>query len=126
MQKQMTKQAQPADSSIFSITKAKILAGKARDRTLETAKNGKVQATVASAAGGTVALGFCGAALGGVVGIPFALFTFGLSIPVTATLGAVVGGTAGCATGGTVGFTAFTWRKEIAKLYSDACSKLKR
>merc|ERR1740123_1750932 len=106
----MTKQAQPADSSIFSITKAKILAGKARDRTLETAKNGKVQASVASAAGGTVAIGACGAALGGVVGIPFALFTFGLSIPFSVTVGAVVGGTAGCATGGAAGLTGFTYR----------------
>merc|ERR1712061_321860 len=42
-------------------------------------------------------------AVGAAVGVPAALFTFGLSIPVCATVGAVVGGGTGATVGGTTG-----------------------
>merc|ERR1712190_484325 len=66
-------------------------------------------------------------------GVPFMLFTFGLSVPISAVIGGgvagstglVVGGTAGCATGGTVGYTAFTWRKEIGQFVNKVVAKLK-
>merc|ERR1719291_395002 len=109
--------------------KAKVFANDFKTRSVEAARNPKVQATVGSAAGGTVLFGLFGGALGVIaggtagaaVGLPFVLFTFGLSVPISAVIGGgvagstglVVGGTAGCATGGTVGYTAFTWRKEI-------------
>merc|ERR1712232_297164 len=57
--------------------------------------------------GGTVS-GATGAVGGGVVGaavgVPAALFTFGLSIPVCATIGAAIGGGTGATVGGTTGF----------------------
>merc|ERR1711972_133137 len=37
------------------------------------------------------------------VGVPAALFTFGMSIPLCATIGAVVGGGTGATVGGTTG-----------------------
>jgi len=70
---------------------------------------------------------------GGFVGIPFVLFTFGLSIPISGAIGSgvagitglVVGGTAGCASGGAAGYTAFTWRTEIAQFLSNLLAKIK-
>jgi len=60
------------------------------------------------------------------------LFTFGLSLPISAVIGGgvagstglVVGGTAGCATGGTVGYTCFAWRKEIGQFVNNVLAKL--
>merc|ERR1711915_474228 len=62
-----------------------------------------------------------GGAIGAAVGVPAALFTFGLSIPVCATVGAVVGGgtgvtvggTTGLVTGGTVGYQAYAHKEGI-------------
>merc|ERR1712083_860634 len=62
-----------------------------------------------------------GGAIGAGVGLPAALFTLGLSIPVCATVGAVVGGgtgatvggTTGLVTGGTAGYQAYAHKKEI-------------
>merc|ERR1711920_1142070 len=118
-----------------------VFASAFKTRSVAAAKDPKVQATVGSAAGGTILLGFCGGALGVVaggtagvaVGLPFVLFTFGLSVPVSAVIGGgvagstgfVVGGTAGCATGGTVGYTAFMWRKEIGQFANDVLAKLR-
>merc|ERR1712137_1503022 len=100
----------------------------------------KVQATVGSAAGGTVLFGLFGGALGVVAGgtvgaaagLPFVLFTFGLSVPFSAVIGAgvgggasmIAGGTAGCAMGGTLGYTVFTWRKEIFEFASKVQAKV--
>merc|ERR1712137_1053987 len=102
----------------------------------------KVQATVGSAAGGTVLFGLFGGALGVIaggtagaaVGLPFVLFTFGLSVPFSAVIGAgvggstsmIVGGTAGCAVGSTLGYTVFTWRKEIRELVGKVQVKVKQ
>merc|ERR1712003_193278 len=44
-----------------------------------------------------------GGVVGAAVGLPAALFTFGLSIPVCAVVGATVGGTTGATVGGTTG-----------------------
>merc|ERR1711869_110176 len=81
-----------------------------------------VQVTAASAAGGAAVVGVGGGAVGAgagaLVGLPAALFTFGLSIPVCATVGGAVGATAGGATGavagGTAGYTGHKYKKEIS------------
>jgi len=86
------------------------------------AANPRARVTAASAAGGAVALGASGGAAGLVAGgalgaacaLPAAFFTFGLSIPVGALLGAgtgacigtAAGGTTGLVTGGAAGYTA--------------------
>merc|ERR1712176_1532921 len=44
-----------------------------------------------------------GGVVGAAVGLPAAIFTFGLSIPVCAVVGAAVGGTTGATVGGTTG-----------------------
>jgi len=93
------------------------------------ARDRRVQVTAASTAAGGAAVGAGGAAvglltggtIGAACGIPFALFTFGLSIPVTAMIGGgfglvtggAVGTTVGATTGGAVGFGAYTKRAEI-------------
>jgi len=98
-------------------------------KTETLAKDRRVQVTAASAAAGGATVGAGGAAVGlltgGTVGaacgIPFALFTFGLSIPVTAMIGGgfglvtggAVGTTVGATTGGAVGFGTYTKRAEI-------------
>merc|ERR1712232_1170372 len=70
---------------------------------------------------------------GAAVGLPFVLFTFGLSVPISALIGGgvagstglIAGGTTGCATGGTLGYTVFTWRKELADAMNKSLAKLK-
>lgn len=87
--------------------KARQLAVKAR----EIASDKSFQATAASAVGGGAALGTTGGVVGAatgtvvgaIVGLPAALFTFGLSIPVTAAIGGTCGLVTGAAAGGTVG-----------------------
>merc|ERR1712176_1317203 len=83
-----------------------------------------VSAIAAAGTLGTVGGGVglvCGGAIGAAVGVPTALFTFGLSIPVCATVGAVfgggtgasVGGTSGLFTGGVVGYQAYAHKEGI-------------
>merc|ERR1712151_876102 len=97
----------------------------------QVAKDPKAQATAAGATVGGVALGGAGgvvglatgAVAGGVVGIVPALFTFGLSIPAFAFVGAgaglcvgtAVAGTTGAVGGGAVGYGAYSKRAEIAE-----------
>jgi len=94
------------------------------------AKTKSFQVTTASAAAGAAAGGTAGAAagtlagagVGAMVGLPAALFTFGLSIPVCATIGGgvgcVTGATGGGAVGGAsaaaVGYSAHKYHNEIA------------
>merc|ERR1712039_1099371 len=133
--------AQVMDKVDIYSKKAKVFASDFKTRSVAAAKDPKVQATVGSAAGGIVVLGFCGGALGVVaggtagaaVGLPFVLFTFGLSVPFSAVIGAgvagctgvVAGGTAGCASGGTLGYAVFTWRKEIREFARKVQVKVK-
>merc|ERR1712241_767000 len=49
-------------------------------------------------------MGVGGGVVGAAIGVPAALFTFGLSIPVCATVGAAIGGGTGATVGGTTGF----------------------
>lgn len=95
----------------------------------ELAKDKGFQTTATSAAGGAVALGttggtvglVAGLGLGAAAGLPAALFTFGLSIPISAaiggTMGLVTGATAGGAVGavgaGAVGYGAYHKRDQI-------------
>jgi hypothetical protein len=105
-------------------TKGKLttLANTASIRPKEIANNQRVQVTAASAAGGAavggVGGGAVGAGAGALVGLPAALFTFGLSIPVCATVGGAMGATAGATTGaaagGAAGYTGHKYKKEIS------------
>jgi len=103
--------------------------GKVSTGAVAAAKNRRVQVTAGSAAAGTavcaplggIAGGFAGGFAGGVVGLVPAIFTFGLSIPVCAAIGAgmglcggaVAGGSAGAVGGGSIGYGSYTYRKEI-------------
>lgn len=73
-------------------------------------------ALAGGAVGGTTG-GVAGAVAGAAVGLIPAVFTFGLSIPVFATVGlcagTAVGGAAGTLGGGAAGYGGFTYRKEI-------------
>jgi len=108
----------------------------AKKRTSEVAADRGFQVAAASAVSGGVVVGaggaatgfFAGGALGAAVGVVPALFTFGLSIPVGAALGAgcgvAVGTTVGGATGftgaGAIGYGAYVKRAEIAALHEKA------
>lgn len=78
-------------------------------------------AVAGGAAGGGAGV-LTGGAIGAAVGVPFALFTFGLSIPVSAVVGGAIGGTAGvtaggaggAVAGGAAGYTGHKYRKEIS------------
>merc|ERR1712060_644828 len=82
-----------------------------RAQAVRLAADRHAQVTTASAVGGAATMGtaggatglVAGGAVGAAVGVPAALFTFGLSIPVCATVGAVVGGGTGATVGGTTG-----------------------
>jgi len=85
-----------------------------KDNILKVLTNKEVQGTAASATGGAVALGTCGAAagtvaggtLGAAAGLLPALFTFGLSIPFFAVVGGGCGLLAGSTLGGATGVVA--------------------
>jgi len=74
-------------------------------------KDPTTQVTLASAAGGSLAAGTCGAAvglfsggaLGAAIGVIPAVFTFGLSIPIGAAIGSGAGICTGTALGGSIG-----------------------
>merc|ERR1712060_903287 len=100
-----------------------------RAQAVRLAADRHVQVTTASAVGGAATLGtaggvtglVAGGAVGAAVGVPAALFTFGLSIPVCATVGAVVGGgtgatvcgTTGLVGGGAAGYLGYAHKEEI-------------
>merc|ERR1740127_360107 len=85
------------------------------------AREPKVQVTTAVAAAGSVAGGAVGGGagvlVGAAVGVVPALFTFGLSIPITAAIGGSVGLVAGsgvgAVSGGAVGFAGYSYRNEL-------------
>merc|ERR1719162_2916050 len=102
----------------YTQTQAKELLAKAWTKSLEMKQVGyelamdrTTQITAASAVAGSVALGATGGVaglatggtIGAAVGVLPALFTFGLSIPICACIGATTGAFAGVTTGGTVG-----------------------
>jgi len=80
----------------------------------DIASDPKAKSTAIGAAGGAVAMGTTGGAMGlvsgsmagAVVGLPLAIFTFGLSIPIGASLGGGAGLCVGTAVGGTTGLVA--------------------
>lgn len=104
-------------------------ASSAKVTACDTVSNPKVQVTAASAAGGAVAVGATGGAIGfttgGVVGAALgvvpAIFTFGLSIPIGAAIGSGAGLCIGTGTGsavglvggGATGYGAYSRRAEI-------------
>merc|ERR1712241_673168 len=99
------------------------------------------QVTAVAAAGGAVSLGagggiaglVSGGAVGAACGIVPAIFTFGLSIPIGAAIGAgtglvvgtAVGGTAGLVGGGATGYCAYSKREEIRNGAEGALLKAK-
>jgi hypothetical protein len=89
-------------------------------------------AATSAVAGGVV----CGATGGGAgtlagaaVGVIPAIFTFGLSIPVCATIGfccgTVAGGSFGAVSGGALGYGGFKYRKELGDMKSNVAKKMK-
>jgi hypothetical protein len=143
-QENASKQGIITKASIFTAylvgattAKSHIFAGAA----LKLARNPTFQVSTASAGAGTVVGAVTGGATGTVVGgvagaaagtVP-AIFTFGLSIPFTASIGSgiglfigcVSGATFGAVAGGASGYAGFTYRKEIrlttSKLLEQAC-----
>lgn len=106
------------------------LAVSTKKRSYAVVTDKRVQVTAASAAGGAVVVGTAGGAVGTVagagtgalVGLPAAIFTFGLSIPICATIGGGMGCIAGASSGGAVGgvaggaagYNAHKYQDEIA------------
>jgi len=83
---------------------AKAKSSEAKDGLRSLAANEKAQVTAKSAAGGAVVLGAGGGAVGTGLGVVFAPFTLGLSIPIGFCVGTAAGGTAGLVTGGAAGY----------------------
>jgi len=85
-------------------------------------------AALAGAVVGGTTTGAFGTVAGAAVGLPLALFTFGLSIPVCAVaglcVGTTVGGSAGALGGGAVGYGGFTHRKAISEGAQSSWSKV--
>eukprot|EP00747_Dinoflagellata_sp_TGD_P023993 gnl/TRDRNA2_/TRDRNA2_130232_c1_seq1.p1 gnl/TRDRNA2_/TRDRNA2_130232_c1~~gnl/TRDRNA2_/TRDRNA2_130232_c1_seq1.p1 ORF type:complete len:198 (-),score=53.81 gnl/TRDRNA2_/TRDRNA2_130232_c1_seq1:244-792(-) len=124
-----------------AIEKAKAKTGQMYTDARTFSKTQHFKVTAASASGGAVVGGtaggaggmMTGGAVGAVAGIPLALFTFGLSIPVGAMVGGsvglaagtVTGGSAGGVVGGTVGYKSYQHRKEIGDATNGAWTKVK-
>ncbi|CAK0891429.1 unnamed protein product [Prorocentrum cordatum] len=83
-------------------------------------------------AGGGAAGLVAGGTLGAACGVPFSLFTFGLSIPVGAAVGsaaglcagAITGGTAGLVGGGAAGYKIHQKKDSIAEGFSAAAGTI--
>jgi hypothetical protein len=117
--KTLSSKAQEEAMKLVTLTKDKI--GKVMEKPIAIAREPKVQVTTAGAAAGTVAGGAMGGGagvlVGAAVGVVPAIFTFGLSIPITAVIGGSVGLVAGsgvgAVSGGAVGFAGYSYRKEL-------------
>jgi len=117
------------------------LAVSTKTRSYAVVTDKRVQVTAASAAGGAVVVGTAGGAVGTVagagtgalVGLPAAIFTFGLSIPICATIGGGMGcvagatsaGAVGGVAGGAAGYNAHKYQHEIAGGAQSAWSKVR-
>merc|ERR1740130_2034026 len=119
----------------FSKAKVSKAAGFSKGKASEAvtfATTTKVGVTSSSAVAGAVVggttTGAFGTVAGAAVGLPLALFTFGLSIPVCAVaglwVGTNVGGSAGAVGGGAVGYGGFTHRKAISEGVHSSWSKV--
>jgi len=122
--------------------KALTVARTSSEKARELAKDPRTQVTAASAGLGGAACGVGGAAaglvtggaVGAAAGIPLALFTFGLSIPIGGMLGGgfglVAGGaagtTVGATAGGALGYGGFTKRAEIQAAILAARTKVRQ
>lgn len=99
-------------NSVIALELSKALAQEMKKAAKDVSKKPKVRTTAVGAIGGAAVgggTGTCtgavtGAAVGSVCGLPMAIFTFGLSIPICAAAGTVVGAGTGAAVGGTTGF----------------------
>jgi hypothetical protein len=120
---------------------AKSRAVDAAERACDVARDRTVQTTAASAAGGAVAMGTSGAAagfvggatIGAAMGVPAALFTFGMSIPIGAAVGsaagfctgAAVGGGVGLVGGGAAGYGVYTKKDKLRNRMVESWANLK-
>jgi hypothetical protein len=123
LQKALESQPKSGVNGIVATTKTACV--NLKDKTTTLVKQPEFQKVVISTAGGTVAFGAVGGAfgtasgviLGSAVGLPPALLTFGLSIPVCAGVGGAgglaVGTVVGAGAGGVAGFTTYKYRLEI-------------
>lgn len=105
--------------------KATTTAVELKDQTVALVKNPDFQTCTLTTAGGVITLGGAGGAfglasgmvVGGAAGVVPAIFTFGLSIPVGATLGGggglCLGGLMGGTAGGAAGLGAYKYRVEL-------------
>merc|ERR1719323_1717033 len=129
------------DAKTLAQAKAKLTRAKAVELKVATGElvaSKSFQATAASATGGATVLGVGGGAAGVAVGgtagalagLPLALFTFGLSVPVGAVfgggaglaVGATTGASIGAVGGGAAGFGAYSKRDDIRKAASKVAS----
>merc|ERR1719211_127872 len=101
-----------------------------RDQSFRASAASSVTGAVTLGTAGGVAGLASGATIGGVVGLPLALFTFGLSIPVSATIGGACGLVTGAAAGGTVGgatgYRLYQRRDQIAAAWKSGRQELTR
>merc|ERR1740130_1005214 len=119
----------------FSKAKASKAAGFSKGKASEAvtfATTTKVGVTSSSAVAGAVVggttTGAFGTVAGAAAGLPLALFTFGLSIPVGAAVGlcvgTTVGGSAGAVGGGAIGYGGFTHRRVLSEGIQSSRSKV--
>lgn len=120
--------------------RAKMLAVNVKQQSYELVSDKSFQVTSAAAVAGAATCGTAGGAVGTVagagagmlVGLPAAFFTFGISVPVCATLGgglgcaagAMTGAAAGGLAGGTSAYNSHKYRKEIASGAAGAWNRL--
>lgn len=125
--KTLTSRSQVEAMKLVTLTKDKL--GEVTKKPVAFAREPKVQMTTVGATAGTVAGGVmgggAGVVVGGAVGLVPALFTFGLSIPVTAAIGGSIGlfagSSVGAVGGGAAGFAGYTYRKEFRESKEKTC-----
>jgi len=123
----LTSRSQAEAMKLVTLTKDKF--GEVTKKPIAFAREPKVQMTTVGAAAGTVAGGVMGGGtgvlVGGAVGLVPALFTFGLSIPVTAAIGGGVGlfagSSVGAVGGGAACFAGYTYRKVLRESKDKTC-----
>jgi len=122
-----TKQARRAARDVY-VAASQLVSKRSFQATFVSATGG----AVACATGGGVAGLTTGGALGAAAGLPFALFTFGLSVPIGAmvgggaglVVGATAGATAGAVGGGAVGYGAYSKRAQVSEVVGQFAAKL--
>eukprot|EP00427_Karlodinium_veneficum_P024157 CAMPEP_0169100302 /NCGR_PEP_ID=MMETSP1015-20121227/21013_1 /TAXON_ID=342587 /ORGANISM="Karlodinium micrum, Strain CCMP2283" /LENGTH=469 /DNA_ID=CAMNT_0009161231 /DNA_START=53 /DNA_END=1462 /DNA_ORIENTATION=+ len=125
--KTLSLRSQEEASKLVTFTKRKFV--EAMEKPVALVHEPKVQVTTAGLALGTIAGGAVGGGTGVLVGaaagfVP-AIFTFGLSIPVSAAVvggvGLFAGSSVGAVGGGLAGFAGYTYRKQLKASKETTC-----